>query len=421
MDSKMLVPEDEFFHSHILPYEKLFFYLRMTSHIPVLFFIHGKIWGTETFDGIILPSELELPFLQDPAIAKWLHSNALPCPSIQEETASIYYCTKKYADNITCIIGPLYTDFLSKTELRSYMRRHNMHNFQNYHIRPASHQEAYALISLVDYFITGKVSSAPEADSNAHEGGNPVREIPAELSSYLLQSYRLGSEQHIPYHYEQQMFEYVKQGDYESFLNFTTKQMPLSNYSLGKVSHNELKQREYFAVTQIALFRQAAIESGVNPYDVYDLSDMLLQRLSEKQTVENYEKVQMDCIRLFFDAVRKARNISNSSVHIKKCKYYISKNLRSHFTISDIAGYVGLSPNYLGNLFREHESCTLKHYIIRERVNCAKNMLKYSDFTISDIAASLCFQNQSHFGALFRKETGLTPGQYRKMNKPQNF
>ena len=96
-------------------------------------------------------------------------------------------------------------------------------------------------------------------------------------------------------------------------------------------------------------------------------------------------------------------------------------HLRSPFTISDIADYVGLTPKYLGELFHQYEPCTLKQYIIQERLNAAKNMLKYSDQTIAVIADSLCFQSQSYFGALFKKETGMSPARYRNVNKPQNF
>ena len=398
------------------------FNLRLASHTPILFYVNGKITGTETPDNLVLPTEIEQPLLCDPGIAAWLNSNAQNYPSIQKETASIYYCTCRFGNNAVCIIGPLSNGRLTKTELHNYMRLHHMHNYHNYYMRAASHQEALALMSVVNHLIYGNQQQAVSYErSVTHDSAQEKTDLPERLSDYLLQNYRLNAEQHMPYMYEQELLDCVRKGDYERFERRFIKEKPPTYYSLGKVAYNELKQVEYFTVGQIMLFGRAAIEGGVNPYDSYDISDMLLQELSSKHTIENYEKVQRKCIQEYFAAVKKAQSIAASSFHIEKCKYYISRHLRSAFTISDIADYVGLTPKYLGELFHRYEPCTLKQYITKERLNAAKNMLKYSDQTISAIADALCFQNQSYFGALFKKETGMSPARYRKVNKPQNF
>lgn len=409
-------------NSQIEALSETLFNLRLASHTPILFYVDGKITGTETPDNLVLPTEMEQPLLCDSGIAVWLHANAQDFPSIQEETSSIYYCTCKYENSATCIIGPLSSNRLSKTELHGYMRLHHMHNYYNYYMRIASHKEALALMSVVNHLIYGI-----RQPTISYERSIPQDTVPETtdetkgLSDYLLQNYRLNTEQHIPYMYEQELLDCLRKGDYERFEKKFINEAPPAYYSFGKVAHNELKQFEYMSVGQIMLFGRAAIEGGVNPYDAYDISDMLLQELSSKHTIENYEKVQRKCIQEYFAAVKKAQSVAASSFHIEKCKYYISKHLRTPFTIPDIADYVGLTPKYLGELFHQYEPCTLKQYIIKERLNAAKNMLKYSDQTIAAIADSLCFQSQSYFGALFKKETGMSPARYRNLNKPQNF
>ncbi|MDE6055125.1 MAG: AraC family transcriptional regulator [Lachnospiraceae bacterium] len=302
------------------------------------------------------------------------------------------------------------------------MKKHHMHDFQNYHIHHASPKEAMTLISLINYVIYGNLQSAADVpDSVLSTDTSAESEDSSNISTYVRQNYRSEAEPHLPYLYEQRMYEYVRDGDLDALEKLIADQMTISGYSHGKLAYNDLKQNEYLIVTQITLYTRAAIEGGVNPYDAYDISDLLLQKLSAKPSLENYNNVMHECNRTFTAAVKKARSIAASSMYIEKCKYFISIHLRKPFSIPDIADYVGLTPAYLGTLFRQHESCTLKHYITCERLNAAKNLLKYSDFDISSIAQSLCFQNQSHFGVLFKKETGMTPAQYRKLNKPRNF
>ena len=46
----------------------------------------------------------------------------------------------------------------------------------------------------------------------------------------------------------------------------------------------------------------------------------------------------------------------------------------------------------------------------------AKNMLRYSEYPLSDIANRLSFSSQSHFIQQFKEQTGMTPKKYRDMN-----
>jgi len=58
-----------------------------------------------------------------------------------------------------------------------------------------------------------------------------------------------------------------------------------------------------------------------------------------------------------------------------------------------------------------------KKFIINARVNAAKNMLIYSDYSYLDISLSLGFSSQSAFISIFRKVTGTTPGKFRTAYK----
>ena len=55
-----------------------------------------------------------------------------------------------------------------------------------------------------------------------------------------------------------------------------------------------------------------------------------------------------------------------------------------------------------------------RQFIIHARVNAAKNMLAYSDFSYLEISLSLGFSSQSAFTSTFRRLTGMTPGKYRE-------
>ena len=71
--------------------------------------------------------------------------------------------------------------------------------------------------------------------------------------------------------------------------------------------------------------------------------------------------------------------------------------------------------------FSECEHITMKEYITYEKIQLVKNMLTYSTYPYSRIAAYLGFASQSHLGAEFKKVTGTTLKQFRDANAKEDI
>lgn len=70
--------------------------------------------------------------------------------------------------------------------------------------------------------------------------------------------------------------------------------------------------------------------------------------------------------------------------------------------------------NYLSNLFSSMEGITLEQYIIRQKIERAKELLLYDELTLSQIAIDLGYSSVAHLSAQFKKVTGLTPSELKK-------
>ena len=94
---------------------------------------------------------------------------------------------------------------------------------------------------------------------------------------------------------------------------------------------------------------------------------------------------------------------------------YIHGHLREDLNRSDLADMVFLNPDYLSHLFKKATGYSLTNYIIYARTQEAMKLLKNrQDMSIRDVAISCGFQNLSYFAKQFKKETGLTPRDFRK-------
>lgn len=70
--------------------------------------------------------------------------------------------------------------------------------------------------------------------------------------------------------------------------------------------------------------------------------------------------------------------------------------------------------NYISSLFSSVEGVTLEHYIIRQKIEKAKELLFYEEHTLSEIADRLGYSSVAHLSGQFKKITGFTPTQLRK-------
>ena len=92
---------------------------------------------------------------------------------------------------------------------------------------------------------------------------------------------------------------------------------------------------------------------------------------------------------------------------------YIDAHLGSNITLAELAGLVDLSQFHFGRLFKQSLGLSPYQYLLQQRVERAKTLLKHTDKPIVAIALECGFNSQSHLGRKFRQLTGITPKAYR--------
>ena len=82
--------------------------------------------------------------------------------------------------------------------------------------------------------------------------------------------------------------------------------------------------------------------------------------------------------------------------------------------VSKIAARLNLSPRYLSDMLKQETGKTAIELIHIYLINEAKNRLRSDDQRVSEIAYELGFEDLSYFSRLFKRETGVTPNQFKK-------
>lgn len=100
-------------------------------------------------------------------------------------------------------------------------------------------------------------------------------------------------------------------------------------------------------------------------------------------------------------------------VMINRSKKYIKENLGFNLTLERVAHEVNLSPAYFSKIFKETEGTNFIEYVTHTRMDIAKTMLE-KNCKITDICNKIGYADPKHFHKIFKKNVGVTPGNYKK-------
>lgn len=106
---------------------------------------------------------------------------------------------------------------------------------------------------------------------------------------------------------------------------------------------------------------------------------------------------------------------------IEQAKQFIERNFEKKVTLEDVAGQICLSPKYFSRVFKEIAGQGFNEYRLSVKVTQACDLLKSSDFTVTEITNRLGYQNLESFIRMFEKIMGVSPMQYRHKNQKKNL
>ncbi|NJR71164.1 MAG: helix-turn-helix transcriptional regulator [Synechococcales cyanobacterium CRU_2_2] len=103
-----------------------------------------------------------------------------------------------------------------------------------------------------------------------------------------------------------------------------------------------------------------------------------------------------------------------SQLQLERVIDYMKANLTQDLSILDLATLTSMSESHFSRSFKQSVGIAPYQYLMQQRVERAKQLLKQQAVSISDIALDCGFANQTHLTKVFRQMTGVTPKAYQK-------
>ncbi|MBQ9119826.1 MAG: helix-turn-helix domain-containing protein [Lachnospiraceae bacterium] len=153
--------------------------------------------------------------------------------------------------------------------------------------------------------------------------------------------------------------------------------------------------------------------------DLYDLFKEFLQIC--KTGASDMKSLFNECSIIFHKIIQRLSKHIEQDTTINEyallAKDYCNRNTYQKIVIEDVAKHVGLSVSQLNRLFKQEFHSTVYAYLLNNKINTAKALLRGTSMTVSEIAYLLKFTDEHYFTNIFKKKTGMTPTECRKQSQ----
>lgn len=218
---------------------------------------------------------------------------------------------------------------------------------------------------------------------------------------------------HRPLEEEYYFYQAVSSGDMD-FVEKNCRENTFTNpEGMGILSANSLTNLKYHFVVTVAMVTRRCVEAGMELEQAFRLSDFYILKMDSCTSIDAISRLHTQMV---LDYTRKMILVKKNNFLPKPivlCMDYIYSNINRRITVEELARHADLSPSYLSRLFKKELNVSISDYICEMKVEKAQHLLRYSDYTLIEIANYLAFSSQSHFIQTFKKLVGVTPKKYR--------
>jgi len=99
---------------------------------------------------------------------------------------------------------------------------------------------------------------------------------------------------------------------------------------------------------------------------------------------------------------------------VVKAENYITINFAEEISIADMALKMHVHPSHLMRSFKKEKGMTISHFRNQRRIREAKQLLKYSNLSMTEIAFIIGFTSPQYFSRVFKREEGMTPIDFKR-------
>ena len=167
----------------------------------------------------------------------------------------------------------------------------------------------------------------------------------------------------------------------------------------------------------IAILCKVALERRIRWDQIGEENVEPMETLEKFESCDDWYQWLSKLVERYLFLVEKQSESNATSFVIQKSLDFIQTNLEHDISLGDVAEYVGISKCHLSRIFPEYVGEHFSDYVQRLKLEKAKELLRFTNMRIYQVAETIGFYNIRYFSRIFRDIVGVTPADYRRMNR----
>ena len=275
-------------------------------------------------------------------------------------------------------------------------------------IRRLPVEKLLQILCAVNYFLNGgetlELSDLAIRESVQEELKSKIEE---KRTSKIYEE--TGNSQHNTLNIEEAITRIVRKGDTVALKRWLSTAPAVHG---GTLAGDQLRHMQNQFIVTATLVSRAAIRGGMHEDDAFSLSDAYIRRAELLTDHDSILNLQYHMLLEFTEQVEKLRRGENVTKLSLDVANYVRHHLSETISVEKMAEEFFLSRPYLSAKFKKETGQTLTDFILNEKTEEAKRLIRYTDKSLPAISAYLGFSSQSHFIRVFRKYAGSNPREY---------
>jgi AraC-like DNA-binding protein/ligand-binding sensor protein len=215
-----------------------------------------------------------------------------------------------------------------------------------------------------------------------------------------------------PLEKEGQILDALRRGDHEGACRALDELLARLFFS----APDNFKFLQYRAMELAVLFSRSVAVAGNAGETISEINNRYLEQIQNAQTTEELIDILYRMAEAMTGQISPFKGVRHA-LPLRRAESYIRENYTRKVRLKEVADVSGLSAPYFSTVFKEEMGENLSNYLNRLRVDRAAKLLLETDLTLSEIAGSCGFEDQSWFSKIFKSYTGVSPGKYRDNNR----
>lgn len=208
---------------------------------------------------------------------------------------------------------------------------------------------------------------------------------------------------------ERILLSLIAQGDYANANQILNELLGFVLFASGR----DMSLTKARILELVVLMSRAALEGGASVDAILKLNNTFLSQVQKTASIEDLSVSLSAMLKRFADCVFTGTSTRHADL-IQRAIQFLNTRYASHVDLRTVSGHLHMSAAHFSKVFKEETGQGFVHFLNQLRVERSKELLRDHSIRLAGISEMVGFDDQSYFTKVFRKHTGMSPGQYRK-------